>query len=82
MHPRANPALIKMELSPRSGYKQEDTGFGFVSLDLGLGKEQKEPPSGLLATVRLKDKKEVVRERYEVEVPSGKGNNIWTERWL
>lgn len=81
LHSRAGPP-IKMELSPRSGYRQEETGFGFVSLDLGLAKEQKEAPNALLATVRLKDKKEGVRERYEVEAPSSKGNNIWTERWL
>lgn len=44
--------------SPKSAYRQEDIPFGFVSLDLGLNKEQKEsPPNALLATVRLKDKK-------------------------
>lgn len=35
--------------------------------------------------MRLKDKhseKKEARERYEVEIPSKKGANIWIERWL
>jgi hypothetical protein len=34
MHPRAKPTPLRMETSPKSAFKEEDTGFGFASLDL------------------------------------------------
>jgi hypothetical protein len=86
VHPKARVAPeLKVEVSPRHPFKEEEpNAFGFASLEMGLARE-KEPRSAMLASVKLKDKhsdRKETKQRYEVEVPSKKGVNIWIERWL
>lgn len=81
IRPRHKPPQLKVKRVPFR--EEESSPFGFTSLELtpGLGSARDPRPSrGLLSSVRLKDKqweRRSARERFEVEVPSKKGVNVW-----